>query len=113
MKWQHKAAIARVCARLPFGDRLYRFGQRHVGQLRAQPLVRLATQLEMVRWLSAAGVAVHGGRFFEVGTGHMPIVPIGFYLSGARECRGSPGCFALPLSLRLARAHAPSARHLT
>ena len=86
MKWQHKATIARVCARLPFGDRLYRFGQRHVGQLRAQPLVRLATQLEMVRWLSAAGVAVHGARFFEVGTGHMPIVPIGFYLSGAREC---------------------------
>jgi SAM-dependent methyltransferase len=86
MKWQYKAAVARVCARLPLGDRVYRLGQRHLGELRARPLVRLATQIDMLEWLTASGVVVRDSRVLEVGTGHMPIVPIGFYLSGAREC---------------------------
>jgi Methyltransferase domain len=86
MRWQRKAAIARVCAQLPFGEHLYRAGQRRFGELRAQPARRLGAQVEMARWLSSSGMGVEGRDFFEVGTGHIPVVPIGFFLSGARQC---------------------------
>ena len=86
MRWQRKAAIARVCAQLPFGEYLYRAGQRRFGELRAQPARRLGAQVEMARWLSSYGMSVEGRDFFEVGTGHIPVVPIGFFLSGARQC---------------------------
>lgn len=86
MRWQYKASVARVCARLPLGERLYRFGQRRFGNLRAQPARRLAAQVGMARWLSAYGMSVRGRDFFEVGTGHIPVLPIGFFLTGARQC---------------------------
>jgi SAM-dependent methyltransferase len=86
MRWQQKAAVARVCAALPLGERLYRAGQRRFGELRAQPGRRLAAQVEMVRWLSAYGMQAEDRDFFEVGTGHIPVVPMGFFLSGARQC---------------------------
>jgi hypothetical protein len=86
IRWRQKAAVARICARLPLGDRLYRFGQRHFGELRAAPARRLAVQAEMLRWLHGAGLVVHDCNLLEVGTGHIPVLPIGFYLSGARGC---------------------------
>jgi SAM-dependent methyltransferase len=85
MRWEQKAAIARACARLPLGAALYKVGQKHFGQLRAQPLVRLGAQAEMVSWLTQSGRPVLDKRFLEVGTGHIPVVPIGFYLAGAKE----------------------------
>lgn len=85
MRWQTKAAIARWCAQVPLGESLYRFGQRRFGELRVQPLPRLHAQLEMTRWLRAQGLSVRGADLLEVGTGHIPVVPIGFYLSGARR----------------------------
>jgi SAM-dependent methyltransferase len=83
VRWQRKAAIMRVAARLPFGDRLYRWGQKAIGRLRADPMNRLPMQVEMVRWLGHRGTSVQGASLFEVGAGHIPIVPIGFFLSGA------------------------------
>lgn len=83
MRWELKASIARWCARLPFGDALYRQGQRRLGRVRADPRQRLAVQAEMCRWLLACGAPIAGRRLFEVGTGHLPVVPIGFYLAGA------------------------------
>jgi len=46
-------------------------------------MARIPTQIEMVRWILEMGVKVDGKTFFEVGTGHCPIVPIGFFLAGA------------------------------
>jgi SAM-dependent methyltransferase len=37
----------------------------------------------MCRWLIESGRPVLGRQGFEVGTGHLPVVPIGFYLCGA------------------------------
>jgi len=85
MRWKHKAAIARACARLPLGAKLYKIGQKRLGQLRAQPEVRLTAQVEMVRWLIKYGMPVLKGNFLEVGTGHIPVIPIGFYLAGAEQ----------------------------
>lgn len=83
MRWERKAAITRICANMPYGDKVYKFGQRYVGQLRAKPMGRLSTQVEMARWLAGHGIPIVKGKFLEVGTGHIPMVPIGFYLAGA------------------------------
>jgi SAM-dependent methyltransferase len=74
-----------MCARLPGGAQLYKQAQRRFGRLRAAPAGRLATQVEMARWLNRFGTPVSGMSCFEVGTGHIPVVPIGFYLAGARQ----------------------------
>jgi SAM-dependent methyltransferase len=46
---------------------------------------RIPAQIEMARWILEMGGKVEGKTFFEVGTGHNPIVPIGFFLCGAEK----------------------------
>jgi len=82
MRWQLKAGIMRVFASLPFGGRLYKASQKKFGRLRAAPMDRLPAQAEMARWLADGPMPLEGARFLEVGTGHIPLVPIGFFLSG-------------------------------
>ena len=83
MRWETKAAIMRMCASLPLGERLYRAGQKSLGRLKGDPLARFAHQAEIVRSLVNHGIPISGSCFFEVGTGHVPLVPIGFFLLGA------------------------------
>jgi hypothetical protein len=85
MNWRMKAAIMRYCSILPFGDRLYMLGQKKLGRLKANPLERLPIQVKMADLLQEAGFTLMGACLFEVGTGHIPLVPIGFFLSGARR----------------------------
>ena len=85
MNWKTKAAIMRLFAALPYGDRLYKAGQKRFGRLDARPMVRLPAQAQMLKWLRDAGKSVEGMRLFEVGTGHVPLAPIGFYLCGAGQ----------------------------
>lgn len=85
MHWQYKAAIMRTCASLPFGHHLYTSLQKRFGRLKIRPLSRLPHQAMMMRWLLEQQHAVVGKTFFEVGTGHIPIVPIGFFLAGAAQ----------------------------
>lgn len=46
---------------------------------------RLPHQLKMAHWLQAQGYAIEGRTFYEVGTGYIPLVPIGFFLAGAQS----------------------------
>lgn len=46
---------------------------------------RIPVQIEMARWILEMGKEVEGKTFFEVGTGHCPIVPIGFFLCGVEQ----------------------------
>lgn len=85
MRWQHKARIMRLCASLPAGARLYKLLQQNFGRLDANPTSRIPTQIEMARWILDQGMVIEGKRFLEVGTGHKPTVPIGFFLSGAES----------------------------
>lgn len=85
MKWQNKAKIMKTCSRLPIGAHLYKFLQRTFGRLDANPMSRIPNQIEMAHWIRDRGMAIEGHTFFEVGTGHKPIVPIGFFLSGAKS----------------------------
>jgi len=83
MKWKKKAAIMHACSRLPFGDGIYKWGQKRLGRLRADPMKRLPAQVKMAGWLNEQGMDIENCTFFVVGTGHIPLVPIGFFLSGA------------------------------
>lgn len=44
---------------------------------------RLPAQVKMASWLNEHGMAIEDCTFFEAGTGHIPLVPIAFFLSGA------------------------------
>ncbi len=85
MNWEHKARIMRVCANLPAGDLLYKHIQKNFGRLNGDPTTRIQTQIDMAYWLRDCGLRIAGRRFFEVGTGHKPIIPIGLFLSGAES----------------------------
>jgi len=42
-------------------------------------------QIEIAIWLHQYNFPIGGKIFFEVGTGHNAIVPVGFFLSGAKR----------------------------
>lgn len=83
MQWQTKARIMKACDCLPAGGGIYKFIQKLFGRLKANPMSRIPAQIEMAQWILEAGEKIEGKAFFEVGTGHNPIVPIGFFLCGA------------------------------
>jgi len=75
----------RLFANLPFGGGLYKASQKRFGRLRAEPMERLPAQAEMVKWLLGQEFSLTGANCLEVGTGHIPLVPIGFFLCGAAK----------------------------
>src|SRR5437868_4761554 len=83
MRWERKAIFMRACASLPKGAAIYRFGQKKFGRLTSNPASRIPDQIRLARWLLEEGFDIEGRVFLEVGTGHIPIIPIGFFLSGA------------------------------
>ena len=85
MKWQYKAKIMQICASLPMGDKIYKVIQKNFGNLKANPLSRINMQIEMDRWIREQGMLIEGRTFFEVGTGHKLTLPIGFFISGAKQ----------------------------
>lgn len=85
LKWEHKAKIMKVCSCLPAGGGVYRLIQKMFGRLKTNPMSRIPAQIEMARWIFDMGGKIEGKTFFEVGTDHCPIVPIGFFLCGAEK----------------------------
>lgn len=85
MKWQIKAKIMQVCATIPAGITLYKLIQKSFGNLNAKPLSKLIQQTEIAEWIYEQGLSIEGRTFFEVGTGHKPVLPIGFFLTGAKR----------------------------
>lgn len=85
MNWRRKAKMQAVCGALPGGARLYRQIQRRFGNLGGDPFDRVPHHLRMVAALRDAGFDVAGRRGMEVGTGHVPTLPLLFHLAGAGE----------------------------
>jgi hypothetical protein len=75
----------RICSKNILGRRFYQVLQKKAGRLNPSPWERLATQNEMAQWLLNEKFSPIDKVFFEVGTGHKPIVPVGFFLSGAKR----------------------------
>jgi hypothetical protein len=85
MRWQRKAQIMRLCSTLPFGASLYKVGQRYVGHLNQGATGRYPTAVQMATWLVRSERPIAGQTMLEVGTGHNPMLPIVFFLLGARR----------------------------
>jgi SAM-dependent methyltransferase len=85
MKWTNKAKIMKFCAALPLGSLIYKEIQKKFGRLTSEPSSRLTTAKKMAEFISNNGRKIEGKTFFEVGTGHVPVVPIGLFLCGAEK----------------------------
>jgi ubiquinone/menaquinone biosynthesis C-methylase UbiE len=85
MKWETKAKIMRVCDRLPYSNLVYKFLQKRFGRLDGNPWSRLLAQREIADWIFQESKSIEGKVIFEIGTGHLPVVPIGFFLMGASK----------------------------
>lgn len=85
MNWKTKASILRVCAALPGSGICYKTLQKTLGRLSDSPENHIPIILRMAGWLKDAGKPIAGATFFEVGTGHLPTVPVCFSLLGAAQ----------------------------
>jgi Methyltransferase domain len=86
MHWKRKSAIQRVCAGLPASEAVYYFLQRNFGSLRytPDPLPMLREAAEIFVEMRGMGIEVAGQRIMEIGTGRRLVMPLAFYLCGAR-----------------------------
>jgi hypothetical protein len=88
MNWRLKAAIQRLCNRLPVGKQaLYRQLQRRCGGLVKgyDHSFLLSETARMAATLRDAGFDVENAAVMEVGTGWRLDMPLGLYLCGARR----------------------------
>ena len=73
---------------IPFGERLHYELQKRAGGLRtstASSNAKIEDWRLMAGHLRAAGVAVAGTRFLEMGTGWYPTFPFCLFLGGAKS----------------------------
>jgi SAM-dependent methyltransferase len=84
MHWKVKASVQRVCATLPGGVPLYEQIQRTFGKLRTTDVAKkLAFQRNLCTLMTQHGFRPRGATVVEVGTGWLPLDPIGFWMCGA------------------------------
>ncbi len=88
MNWKLKSFIQRACTTLPMGRSFYLLLQEFAGGLRhPRYLDRFAEQHRIALLIQEHGVLGDGARVFDVGTGWLPLAPIGFWMCGAASVR--------------------------
>lgn len=90
MRWKVKSKIQNAISVLPskLSYSIYYWVQRKFGGLRPQsycPVSKLSAAVEIWRCIKNQGHNPEGKVFFEVGTGRDPIVPLAFWLMGAKK----------------------------
>ena len=88
MNWKIKSKIQNAISLLPSSAsyEAYYFIQRKFGKLRKiNPLNQLNAGIETWKRIVELGYDPTGKVFFEVGTGRCPIVPIAYWLMGAKS----------------------------
>lgn len=88
VRWKCKAAIQNMIALLPdpLSDSLYYCVQRHLGGLKKMNFMGgLTDGIETWKRIINLGGVPAGGIFFEVGTGRAPVVPLSYWLMGAKS----------------------------
>lgn len=83
MNWKTKARLLAGLSKVPGYERYYICLQKAFGRLKANPTARLGQTKMLLTWLKEANPQLIRGRYFEVGTGHIPRVPLFLYLAGA------------------------------
>lgn len=88
MKWKTKALVQNVIASLPndISYKSYYFFQRTVGGLKNfNPTAKLIAAKKVWQQIIASEYKPIDKVFCEIGTGRIPIVPIGYFLMGAKK----------------------------
>ena len=83
MKWTIKALIMKVISVLPASHKLYVMSQKQFGNLGVNANARSKQFAEIRHYILKNYKSFNGLRVFEVGTGHVPRIPIALFLSGA------------------------------
>ena len=86
--WKVKAAIQNTVSLLPdpVSYAIYYRMQRLFGGLKkTDPVDRLVAGIETWEWIARQGLDPTDKIFFEIGTGTTPLVPLAFWLMGARR----------------------------
>jgi SAM-dependent methyltransferase len=86
MDWRIKGGIQKILGRVPAGEKLHYFLQRHGGGLTnfaRECDVKLDDFGLMVGHFHTVGIPVAGSAFLEMGTGWYPMFPLALYLGGA------------------------------
>lgn len=86
MHWRIKGIVQKLLGLHPRGAALHHRLQRRFGGLhdfRRELSIKVDDWTIMVGHLRATGVPIEGTRFFEIGTGWYPTLPIACYLCGA------------------------------
>lgn len=88
MHWKLKAKIQNTISFLPSSVSYdaYYWVQRHFGGLRrVNPSSRLTAGVDIWKRILEQGLSPSGKVFLEVGTGRVPLVPLAYWLMGARK----------------------------
>lgn len=88
MNWKLKAKIQKAVSILPASASYatYYWIQRHFGGLKKiNPINRLTAGIEIWKRIKRLGYDPVDKVFFEVGTGRAPIVPLAYWLMGAKK----------------------------
>jgi len=88
MHWKLKAKIQTVISLLPSSASYaaYYWVQRHFGRLRRiNPIITLTAGIETWKLIKEQGYEPSGKVFFEIGTGRVPLVPLAYWLMGAKK----------------------------
>jgi len=88
MHWKLKARIQKLVSLLPSSASYatYYWLQRHLGGLRKiDPIDRLSAGVEIWKRIGRHGQDPAGRVFLEIGTGRVPLVPMAYWLMGAKR----------------------------
>jgi SAM-dependent methyltransferase len=88
MNWKRKALIQNAISILPssLSYNMYYWLQRNFGGLKVDdPIDRLAAGVKTWKIIKDLGYEPQGKIFLEVGTGRVPVIPLAYWLMGARQ----------------------------
>jgi hypothetical protein len=85
MNWKFKAIIIKIFSFIPYGEKLYVILQKKYGSLTPHPKFRYKYIAKTFKILKQNNIDLNNKVIFEVGTGHFPIMPIIFFLCGAKK----------------------------
>ncbi|MDR2185157.1 MAG: hypothetical protein LBO80_05750 [Treponema sp.] len=89
LNWKFKAFVQNFIALLPrkISYELYFQTQRYFGGLKKpfNPTPHFPVAVSMLKKIQQYAGGINGKTFFEAGTGHVPLLPIAFWLCGAEE----------------------------
>lgn len=85
--WKSKALIQNVLSRIPNGESIYFYLQKHYGGFKNFHVLSKVDQgINIIEVLHKANISIENKRTAEIGTGWVPIIPMVMYIFGQNSC---------------------------